>query len=198
MTERDAGDVLLDVARGLYVVGVLAAAAVSGGFDFLLLLSAVAAVGVRWLPVTRTNQLAVVAALLITGLSSGFRLYGWFGFYDKLVHGLFFALVTPTLYRLAVRSKVAVATGSGRDAVPAARLSVVLVALALTGGAVWEIFEWVSDTLAGTTFQRGNADTMGDLVADATGGLVAALIWGRAATGGGTRPSGMLGDRNRR
>lgn len=194
MTGRDQSDVLLDVARGLFVLGVVAAAAVSGGFDFLLLLSAAAAVAVRWVPLTRANQVAVVTALLVTGLSSGFRLYGWFGLYDKLVHGLFFALVTPSLYRLAVRSDLAAPNGPGRAAAPTAALTVVMVALALAGGAVWEIFEWASDALAGTTFQRGNTDTMGDLVADATGGLVASRIWGRTAAGPAAQPSRAAGD----
>lgn len=194
MTGRDRGDVLLDAARAFYVVGVVAAAVASGGFDFLLLLSAMAAVAVRWAPLRRADQVAVVTALLVTGLSSGFRLYSLFGLYDKLVHGLFFTLVTPALYRLAVRSDLAAPSGHRRGVAPPAALTVVMVALALAAGAVWEIVEWTSDALAGTTFQVGNTDTMGDLVADAAGGLVASRVWGRAGSGAATDPSRAAGD----
>ncbi len=54
-----------------------------------------------------------------------------------------------------------------------------MVGLALTAGVVWEMLEWASDSLVGTTFQRGNTDTMIDLVVDGLGGLGAGLVWSK-------------------
>jgi len=51
---------------------------------------------------------------------------------------------------------------------------VVIMAMAL--GVVWEFTEWASDIYSGTWAQRGNQDTMGDLLIDTLGGIVMAVI----------------------
>lgn len=51
---------------------------------------------------------------------------------------------------------------------------VVIMAMAL--GVVWEFSEWASDIYSGTWAQRGNQDTMGDLLIDTLGGIVMAVI----------------------
>jgi uncharacterized membrane protein YjdF len=52
----------------------------------------------------------------------------------------------------------------------------VLVALAFAIGAAWEAGEWFYDVLTGGNASRGKTDTMTDLVADALGALLAAVI----------------------
>ena len=51
---------------------------------------------------------------------------------------------------------------------------VVIMAMAL--GVAWEFTEWASDLYTGSWAQRGNQDTMGDLLIDTLGGIVMAII----------------------
>ena len=51
---------------------------------------------------------------------------------------------------------------------------VVIMAMAL--GVAWEFTEWASDLYTGSWAQRGNQDTMGDLLIDTLGGILMALI----------------------
>jgi hypothetical protein len=103
----------------------------------------------------RTREWAVtaLAAHVVLGMAGG--LYARSAQYDEPVHLVVF-LGTARLER----------------AVP------VLVALAL--GTLWELFEFAADASGLVTAQRGLADTMLDLAADAAGGLGAAVLWPRA------------------
>lgn len=51
---------------------------------------------------------------------------------------------------------------------------VVITAMAM--GVVWEFMEWASDLYLGTWAQRGNLDTMGDLLVDTIAGIIIAII----------------------
>jgi uncharacterized membrane protein YjdF len=55
-----------------------------------------------------------------------------------------------------------------------------IVIFTLAFGAIWEIWEFIMDTLAGAyltkPLQQGNTDTMLDLITDLCGGLIIALI----------------------
>jgi len=51
---------------------------------------------------------------------------------------------------------------------------VVITAMAM--GAVWEFMEWTSDLYLGTWAQRGNQDTMGDLLIDTLAAIVVAVV----------------------
>jgi uncharacterized membrane protein YjdF len=51
---------------------------------------------------------------------------------------------------------------------------VVIMAMAI--GVTWEFMEWGSDIYTGSWAQRGNQDTMGDLLIDTLGGIVMAII----------------------
>ncbi len=51
---------------------------------------------------------------------------------------------------------------------------VVITAMAM--GVVWEFMEWASDIYLGTWAQRGNLDTMGDLLVDTIAGIIIAII----------------------
>ena len=53
---------------------------------------------------------------------------------------------------------------------------VVTLALGLAIGALWEIFEWTSDHTVGSNLVLGEADTIGDLVADGAGALLGAAL----------------------
>ena len=63
-----------------------------------------------------------------------------------------------------------------RYAAPPWALGVLSFCLAMTVGALWEIFEYAMDMLFGFNMQKsGLPDTMGDLIVDAVGAALAAL-----------------------
>ena len=63
-----------------------------------------------------------------------------------------------------------------RFAAPPWALGVLSFCLAMTVGALWEIFEYAMDVLFGLNMQKsGLPDTMGDLIVDALGAALAAL-----------------------
>lgn len=63
-----------------------------------------------------------------------------------------------------------------RYAAPPWALGVLSFCLAITVGAVWEIFEYAMDTVFGYNMQKsGLNDTMGDLIVNAVGAAMAAL-----------------------
>jgi hypothetical protein len=51
-----------------------------------------------------------------------------------------------------------------------------VVIMAMAMGVCWEFSEWASDIFGGNWAQRGNQDTMGDLLIDTLGGIVMAII----------------------
>lgn len=76
-----------------------------------------------------------------------------------------------------------------RYAAPPWAVGVLSFCLAMTVGALWEVFEYAIDRLFGTNMTKsGLPDTMGDLIVDAVGAALAALagvvyLYGRAGRG---------------
>ncbi|MFK7837450.1 MAG: hypothetical protein AB8B60_14650 [Sulfitobacter sp.] len=63
-----------------------------------------------------------------------------------------------------------------RFAAPPAAIAFISFCVAMTVGATWEIFEFAMDTFFGLNMQKsGLNDTMGDLIVDAIGGLIASV-----------------------
>ncbi|WP_299692113.1 hypothetical protein [uncultured Tateyamaria sp.] len=63
-----------------------------------------------------------------------------------------------------------------RLAAPPSAIAFISFCVAMTVGAIWEIFEFTMDLSFGLNMQKsGLNDTMGDLIVDAFGGLIASL-----------------------
>lgn len=63
-----------------------------------------------------------------------------------------------------------------RFAAPPSAIAFISFCVAMTIGALWEVFEFAMDLTFGMNMQKsGLDDTMGDLIIDAVGGLVASL-----------------------
>ncbi|MCR8725852.1 hypothetical protein [Frigidibacter sp. ROC022] len=64
-----------------------------------------------------------------------------------------------------------------RYAAPAWALALIACTVAVTIGVLWEIFEFLMDSYAGTNMQKsGLPDTMGDLIVDLAGGAFGGLV----------------------
>ncbi|RYL93090.1 hypothetical protein EWI07_08305 [Sporolactobacillus sp. THM7-4] len=107
-------------------------------------------------------------------LGSILNWYG-LGWWDTFVHGISGAILAFCAIASCERL---VHPGAGSRMSP---LFVFLFTVSITalGGVLWEIYEFSSDYLFGTTMQGpgggNNEDTMTDLIADVIGGLVIAL-----------------------
>ena len=67
-----------------------------------------------------------------------------------------------------------------------AGMAIVVFALGLAVGALWEVFEWSSDGVFGSALSEGNTDTVGDLIADACGSLAGGglmVLWAKRGWG---------------
>jgi hypothetical protein len=108
------------------------------------------------------------------GQVAGF--WGRFSWWDTLVHTALPAVLAPTALVLLIRVGILpdVLAGSGWRAVAGSVLLVFLVAGGF--GAVYEIYEWFSDSNFGTDYQPDNTDTMTDMTANVVGGL-AGGVW---------------------
>lgn len=122
-------------------------------------------------PAVEAGQAAILAAHVCIGMACGG--YEWTLPYDKLVH--FAVSAAIALYLGAALASHLAATGR---ATSLAETRVLVVAGTLAVGAGWEIFEYALDGtgLFDVPLQLGLHDTMCDLLADGTGGAVAALF----------------------
>jgi uncharacterized membrane protein YjdF len=162
----------LDVLRGAFVVTAIVYALLGGAGVAGLIVASLAVSGVRFLYLPRPFDLAFILAMTLTGWGEALRLYDRFGDYDVVVHFLVPLFGAPCVYialaRLDTLPDLADAYGSHRHL---AGIFLVTFALGLAIGALWEILEWISDHTLGSNLQEGQDDTIGDLVADATGAL---------------------------
>jgi hypothetical protein len=72
-------------------------------------------------------------------------------------------------------------------------MAIVTFALGVAIGGLWEIVEWSSDNVAGSSLQIDNDDTVGDLIADSLGSLAGAALlvaWARWGWGSVRRVPG--------
>jgi hypothetical protein len=148
----------LDVLRLTYVIAAVAYVSVTGEGTVNLAASSLAVLGARFVDLPQPYDLAFIGAMTLTGWGDALGLYERFPNYDSVVHFLVPSTMAPIVYILLARAEV----------LPRLR------------GALWEIFEWTSDHLFGSSLVRGESDTVGDLVADGCGaaaGGVLLLLW---------------------
>lgn len=139
-------------------------------------------VGLRLPP----SFLAAIALFVLATLYLGevYDFYGRFWWWDLVLHfgsamgfGILGFLLVFMLFQ------------GDRYAAPPWALGALSFCLAMTVGALWEIFEYAMDTLFGFNMMKsGLPDTMGDLIVDAVGAAVAGVagvvyLYGRAIRG---------------
>ena len=104
-------------------------------------------------------------------LGEAFDFYGRFWWWDIALHAssaVGFGL-TGFLFALMLFE-------GDRFAAPHWALALIAFSIAMTVGALWEVFEFTMDSLFGLNMQKtGLDDTMGDLIVDAIGGATGSL-----------------------
>ncbi|MBS3108848.1 hypothetical protein J4409_03165 [Candidatus Woesearchaeota archaeon] len=112
----------------------------------------------------------ITFALYLHTLGLTFKWYKTIPYYDILTHVLGTVVIALLgfiiVYTLHFTRKV-------RLSIPLIGLFTVVFAIAV--GSLWEIGEFATDKLLGTEAQRGNFDTMKDLIFDTLAGIVTAI-----------------------
>ncbi|ANJ27119.1 hypothetical protein [Agromyces aureus] len=170
---RPAGVVAIaaDGVRLLAIASVLVAGigwgAVQASIFMLALLGALAP---RALGIRPSVDLGIVLIALLAAWSNIFDLYtevfGW----DKLVHVALTAAVTVIVMAAAQQ------TGSLRPTFHGPTVIALATAIGLALGSIWEMLEWAGYTFTDAVVFVGYDDTIGDLMADGVGGLIAGLL----------------------
>ena len=162
---------LLLTALGSLVLGRFSLAFVSLA---TLLLSFVPLALARWfhlslpMPMLLATTIFLVASLV---LGEAFGFYVRFWWWDLALHG-----AAAVGFGLIGYLFIFMLFEGDRFAAPPSALAVIAFCVAMTLGALWEIFEFGMDQTFGLNMQKsGLNDTMGDLIVNAFGGLIASI-----------------------
>ncbi len=118
--------------------------------------------------ILKTGYLSFVLIAAVFGAIANF--YGKFDYYDKFVHffsGIFTTLLFIVIFRYIIKNKF--------DNVEIIKLGTIIFNTAIA--AFWEIGEFSFDLLFKRGVQRGLTDTMTDMIAAITGGLVIIFLF---------------------
>lgn len=125
-----------------------------------------------FLEVLKNNKVLAVIFFVTLSIYLVGLLIGFFAkdtYYDKIVHFLLPATGAPLGYGYLKKVSLlptAANTAGGM---------LVIFILAVTGEAIWEVFEFTLDYVFGLNWQYGNFDTMTDIILAVMGGAAGAL-----------------------
>jgi hypothetical protein len=177
------------VAAGLAVAGEV------GGMANLLV-GGVALLVARAVNLPRVYDLAFTVVMILTGFGEALGLYDAWKPYDNVVHFLAPALGSQVAYIGLARLEVLPDPRDDASTPHYVGIFAVTFALGVAIGGLWEIVEWSSDNVVGSSLQLSNDDTVGDLVADSLGaaaGGAALVAWTRYGWGSVRRIPGEAG-----
>ena len=171
----------LDVMRLAFLGGTIAFAA-AGNPDAAALTAASAVLLIaRVVDLPRWFDFGLIVAMTAIGYGTAFSLYGYWFYYDKVVHSLSPIGYAPVLYIVLVRLGVVPDPGDAIRERRVARISgifIVTLALGMAVGAGYESVEWIEDKfdILGGHFVKGLWDTETDLLCDTCGSLIGATF----------------------
>jgi hypothetical protein len=122
--------------------------------------------------------------VLFAAWSAVLDLYVTYDWLDVVVHTIACGLVTASVHRLLVTRSVLPSPGERRLRRAGVGVVVMVLALGMLLGVAWEVGEWLGHTYLDHRIQVGYDDTMGDLLADGLGALLAGLLVLRSARSG--------------
>jgi hypothetical protein len=177
----------IDVLRALLLAGAAGFALAGDGRGALILgLCGLTAWAIRPVLLPRTYDLCVVLALTLQGWGEALGFYDSVGWFDTLVHFTVPLLGAPVVYVVLARLDVVPDPRQETHGRHYAGIAIVTFALGGCIGALWEVVEWTSDGVLGSSLQENNDDTVRDLIADSVGALCGAALlvcWARFSWG---------------
>ncbi|MGY1592288.1 hypothetical protein ACI79D_09965 [Geodermatophilus sp. SYSU D00708] len=185
----------IDVLR-LVILGGAVVYAVAGDWGSAALLAALGGITLvaRLLNLPRLYDLSLTLGMALQGFGETLGLYDQFVRFDDLVHFTLPMLTAPVVYIALARADVVPDPRDETHLQHYIGIGVVTLALGISVGALWELFEWRSDVWFGTDLSEDNDDTNGDLFRDTLGSLVGAallVVWARFGWGSVRRIPGV-------
>lgn len=188
----------IDLLRLALVVATGAAFAVGdAGAGLALAFASALALLARVVNLPRAYDAGFVIVLALHAVGEALGWYDSLAWFDRVVHVVLPCLVAPVLYIGLARLEVLPDPRDEAHARHYIGMGIVAFCLGMSVGGLWEIVEFASDGMLDTALSEGNADTVGDLIADAVGALLGAAllvawtVWGwgsvRRITGVNTR-----------
>jgi hypothetical protein len=161
----------LDLARLGFLVAAVVALVLGDLSDAVrLALTCLLLALARWLDLPRPFDLALIVGMFLQAFGNAAGLFASFGPYDVIVHFVLSLAVAPCLYLLCARFGV---VPDLADAERHHQLGIFLITFAfgLALGALYEMYEWVSNHALGGHLHVGYSDTIADLLDDAIASL---------------------------
>ena len=185
----------IDVLRLAVLAGAVVYAA-DGQWGSAALLAALGSITLvaRLVDLPRLYDLSLTLAMALQGFGETLGLYDQFVRFDDLVHFTLPMLTAPVIYIALARVEVVPDPRDETHLQHYIGIGVVTLALGISVGALWELFEWRSDAWFGTQLSEDNDDTNGDLFRDTLGSLVGAgllVVWARFGWGSVRRIPGV-------
>ncbi|MGY1621076.1 hypothetical protein ACI789_02620 [Geodermatophilus sp. SYSU D00965] len=185
----------IDVLR-LVILGGAVVYAVAGDWGSAALLAALGGITLvaRLVNLPRLYDLSLTLGMALQGFGETLGLYDQFVRFDDLVHFTLPMLTAPVVYIALARADVVPDPRDETHLQHYIGIGVVTLALGISVGALWELFEWRSDVWFGTDLSEDNDDTNGDLFRDTLGSLVGAallVVWARFGWGSVRRIPGV-------
>jgi hypothetical protein len=137
----------------------------------------------RLVDVGPTLDLAYGVVVLVAAWSSVVDVYGSVLWWDLVVHLVATGLVAAVCHRAMVRTSLVPAVHDPVLARPEWGAVLVVTALGLALGVLWEVGEWYGHTYLDDAIFVGYDDTIGDLVAGGCGALLAGMLLARRPSG---------------
>ena len=185
----------IDVLRLSLLAGAVGFAIAGDAFGAVLMAgAAVVAWAVRLVNLPRVYDLAFMLAISLQAWGEALGAYESFPSFDVIAHFSLPFFFAPTLYILLARLDLVPDPKDETHTRHYVGMFAVAFAFGAGLGAVWELWEWLSDHTLGSELQLGNDDTVGDLAADTAGSLCGAALlvaWARYGWGSVRRVPGV-------
>ena len=167
----------IDVLRAVLLAGTAVAAAAGDAAGAIAFgTSAALALLARVVNLPRAYDWGFVVALTLQAFGEALGWYDAYPWFDRVVHVVLPFLAAPVAYIGLARLEVLPDPRDETHLRHYTGMALVTFCLGMAIGGLWEIAEWTSDGLLATDLSEGNDDTVGDLLADAAGSLVGALL----------------------
>lgn len=121
--------------------------------------------------ISRLSQSLMVLVIYADTLGTAEDFYHRFSGYDKIIHTLGSAAVTSIIGDVLVALDL-----RGSISWPPRRILLVAAGIAIGGGFLWEVYEYLGDTVLNTGRHISATDTKFDLLSDTVGGIIGALL----------------------
>jgi hypothetical protein len=171
----------IDVLRLVYIGGGIAVV-IAGSFGRIpsLAFGAAVALTARAISLPRPFDLAIVAGMLLPTAGNTLGLFDRYDAYDSVTHLILSGCAAPVFYIGLARLGVVPDMAEARRSHHRVGIAVTTTALGVAFGTLYEIYEYVADTVFNAGLSTGYADTIADLALDFAGsaaGGALLVVW---------------------